>query len=45
MDWLSIIPPLLALVIVFWKKEVISALFIALLSSEFLLILKSETAH
>jgi len=45
MDWLSIIPPLLALVIVFWKKEVISALFIALLSSELLLILKSETAH
>ena len=45
MDWLSIIPPLLALVIVFWKKEVISALFIALLSSEFLLILKSNTSH
>ena len=39
MDWLSIIPPILAIVIVFWKKEVIAALFIALLSSEILLLI------
>jgi Na+/H+ antiporter NhaC len=39
MDWLSIIPPILAIVIVFWKKEVIAALFIALFSSEVLLLL------
>ena len=39
MDWLSIIPPILAIVIVFWKKEVIAALFIALFSSEILLLI------
>lgn len=36
---MSIIPPFLAIVIVFWKKEVIAALFIALFSSELLLLL------
>lgn len=39
MDWLSIIPPIVAIIIVFWKKEVISALLIALVTSEILLLI------
>ena len=39
MDWLSIIPPIVAIIIVFWKKEVISALLIALITSEVLLLI------
>lgn len=39
MDWLSIIPPIVAIIIVFWKKEVISALLIALVTSEVLLLI------
>ena len=31
MDWVSIIPPVIAIVIVFWKKEVIMALLMAVL--------------
>lgn len=38
MDWLSIIPPIVAIIIVFWKKEVISALLFALVCSEILLL-------
>ena len=38
MDWLSIIPPIVAIIIVFWKKEVIGALLIALVTSEVLLL-------
>ena len=34
MDGYSIIPPLIAIVVVFWKKEVILALFMAILSAE-----------
>ncbi|GAC18917.1 Na+/H+ antiporter NhaC family protein [Paraglaciecola arctica] len=36
MDIYSIIPPIVAIVVVFWKKEVILALFLAILSSEFI---------
>ena len=38
MHWYSIIPPLLAIAIVLWKKEVILALIVAVFSAEFLLI-------
>ncbi|MBL4679845.1 MAG: hypothetical protein JKY88_03860, partial [Pseudomonadales bacterium] len=37
MEWLSILPPILAIVIVLWKKEVILALFLAIFLSEWLL--------
>ncbi|MEW9797454.1 Na+/H+ antiporter NhaC family protein [Alteromonas sp. CYL-A6] len=42
MDWLSIIPPLVAIVVVFWKKEVILALLLAVLSAEALLLLTGD---
>lgn len=38
MDWVSIIPPLVAIIIVFWKKEVIMALLMAVLSAEALIL-------
>ena len=38
MDWLKILPPLIAIAVVLWKKEVILALFLAILSSEALLL-------
>ena len=38
MDWLKILPPLIAIAVVLWKKEVIIALFLAILSSEALLL-------
>ncbi|MDK1287169.1 Na+/H+ antiporter NhaC family protein [Pseudoalteromonas umbrosa] len=38
MSWYSILPPLIAIAVVFWRKEVIVALILALLSSEFLLV-------
>ncbi|AOT07283.1 Na+/H+ antiporter NhaC family protein [Pseudoalteromonas luteoviolacea] len=38
MSWYSILPPLIAIVVVFWRKEVILALVLALISSEFLLV-------
>lgn len=37
-EWLSVIPPLLAIVIVLWKKEVILALLVAIFSSELLIL-------
>lgn len=41
-DWLTVIPPLIAIAIVLWKKEVILALIVAIFSSEFLLLLKQN---
>ena len=38
MDWVSILPPLLAILVVVWKKEVISALFAGIFLAEFLLL-------
>lgn len=38
-DWLTLLPPLLAIFVVFWRKEVILALLIALFCSELLLLL------
>lgn len=39
MDWISIIPPLVAIIVVFWKKEVIMALLLAVLTAEALILL------
>ena len=41
-EWMTILPPLLAVVVVLWKKEVILALLVAIFCSELLLILGSE---
>ncbi|MEP0356296.1 MAG: Na+/H+ antiporter NhaC family protein [Paraglaciecola sp.] len=37
MHWYSILPPIIAIAIVFWRKEVILALVMAILSAEWLL--------
>lgn len=37
-DWLTILPPLVAIIIVLWRKEVILALFLAIITSEFLML-------
>ena len=37
MDWLTTLPPLLAVIVAVWKREVILALTVALFSAEFLL--------
>ena len=42
MHWYSILPPLIAIAIVFWRKEVIMALLVAVASSEFLLAIQGE---
>ncbi|TMP32653.1 Na+/H+ antiporter NhaC family protein [Pseudoalteromonas rubra] len=42
MSWYSILPPLIAIAVVFWRKEVIVALILALISSEFLLALNGD---
>jgi Na+/H+ antiporter NhaC len=44
MDWLTILPPLIAISVVVWKKEVILALLLAVLSSELLLAITKETS-
>ena len=38
MTWLTILPPLVAITVVLWRKEVILALFLAILTSELLLL-------
>ncbi len=35
-DWLSVLPPLVAIIIVLWRREVILALFLAVFTSEIL---------
>ena len=42
-DWLTLLPPALAIIVVFWRKEVILALLVALFSSELLLMLQEQT--
>jgi len=37
MDWLSVIPPIVAIAVVLWRKEVILALLAAVFSAELLL--------
>jgi len=45
MDWLTVLPPVVAIIIVFWKKEVLLALLMSLFTSELLFIfLTSEQA-
>ena len=43
MYWYSILPPIIAIVIVFWRKEVILALVAAILSAEWLLAYQNKT--
>ncbi|MFC3031099.1 Na+/H+ antiporter NhaC family protein [Pseudoalteromonas fenneropenaei] len=43
MTWYSILPPLIAIVVVFWRKEVILALVLALMSSELLLAIHDQS--
>ena len=43
MHWYSVIPPIIAIVIVFWRKEVIMALIAAIVSAEFLLAYQKQT--
>jgi tetracycline resistance efflux pump len=42
MHWYSVLPPMIAIVIVFWRKEVILALVAAILSAEFLLAYQNQ---
>ena len=43
MDWLSVIPPLVAIIVVLWRKEVILALLLAVFSAELLLASQTQT--
>jgi tetracycline resistance efflux pump len=43
MEWLKILPPLVAVFIVVWKKEVILALLLAIFTSEWLLITSHDS--
>lgn len=43
-DWLTLLPALVALLVVLWKKEVIVALLLALLCAELLLLLQSGSS-
>ncbi|WP_232848613.1 Na+/H+ antiporter NhaC family protein [Bowmanella yangjiangensis] len=43
-DWLTILPPVLAIVVVFWRKEVILALMVSLFCSELLLLASSGSS-
>jgi len=43
MHWYSILPPIIAIIIAFWRKEVILALLAAILSAEFLLAYQNKT--
>jgi tetracycline resistance efflux pump len=40
LDWLSILPPLVAIAVVLWKKEVILALLLSIVTSEYLMLIK-----
>ncbi|MFC3122843.1 Na+/H+ antiporter NhaC family protein [Agaribacter flavus] len=42
MDWLSIIPPILAIAVVLWKKEVILGLLLAIIAAELLLLISNN---
>ncbi|MGL1959180.1 MAG: sodium:proton antiporter [Colwellia sp.] len=43
MEWLTILPPLVAIAVVLWKKEVILALLMAVFSSELLISYQSHS--
>ena len=42
MDWMSVIPPIVAIAVVFWKKEVILALALAVLCAEALILVNTS---
>jgi len=42
MEFLTVLPPLIAIIVVLWKKEVILALLLAVISSELLLAYKAD---
>lgn len=41
-DWLTILPPIIAIIVVLWQKEVVLALLLAMFSSELLLMFKHQ---
>ncbi|WP_158968351.1 Na+/H+ antiporter NhaC family protein [Paraglaciecola sp. L3A3] len=43
MHWYSILPPVIAILVVFWRKEVILALVLAIFSAELLLAYQNQT--
>jgi len=43
MEWYSLLPPLVAVLVVLWKKEVVLALLLAIITSEVLLAEKGST--
>ncbi len=43
-DWMTLIPALVAIIVVLWRKEVIVALLLSLFSAECLLLLKTQTS-
>jgi tetracycline resistance efflux pump len=43
MEWLSVLPPIIAIIVVLWRKEVILALLAAVFSAEFLLALNEHS--
>ncbi|MFT6806020.1 MAG: tetracycline resistance efflux pump [Glaciecola sp.] len=45
MEWLTVLPPVIAIAVVIWKKEVILALFLAILSSELLLVVTGTSGN
>ena len=45
MDWMSVIPPLVAIAVVFWKKEVILALLLAVLTAETLILINTDISY
>ncbi len=42
MEWLSVLPPIIAIIVVIWRKEVILALLVAVFTSELLLASKEH---
>lgn len=42
-DWMTLLPALVAIVVVLWRKEVIIALLLSLFTAEALLLVKAET--
>lgn len=42
MQWLSVLPPLIAIALVMWKKEVILALLVGVFSAELLLLISQD---
>jgi len=44
MEWLSILPPIVAIIVVIWKKEVILALLLSVFCAEFLLTFNNNTS-